>query len=137
MRASENEALPDLSAIIGSEIAAAVERMLQADTLVVQNEQQVPFPYILAEVILDQAFGTVSGTSGPRNRRLVRGPGSFEDRSGMDKNTFLIDLSASAETAYGRGDDFRGQSTPLRIFQTTWTRSWMRWTSSSTGIRTR
>jgi hypothetical protein len=38
----------------------------------------------------------------------------------MDKNTFLIDLSASAETAYGRGDDFRGQSTPQKVFSAIW-----------------
>jgi hypothetical protein len=38
----------------------------------------------------------------------------------VDKNTFLIDLSESAETAYSRGDDFHGQSTPQKVFSAIW-----------------
>jgi hypothetical protein len=38
----------------------------------------------------------------------------------MDKNGFLIDLSESDKTAYGRTEDFAKQSTPQKVFSAIW-----------------
>jgi predicted nucleic-acid-binding protein len=67
--------------LTGSEIAAAVERMLQADTLVVQNEQQV-FTAMIAlksgnASFSDALIGAVSAWAGCRytltfDRKAVR-----------------------------------------------------------------